>query len=297
MNALFCEYKKIPFIHIIYGVFGCLILLLLSTGYFGNIESENLTTLSCITSKFNINSIQLWINTLSIGGTGTWLLVLLPMFCAMPYINLFLIEIKSKNYIFQLSRTKVRKYIIFKFFGCGLYCSTILFTAMIIVLIISILRLGVSDIDTVFFSAPITSHIIKNPPLICAIIELIYTYCIYAFIIGIITITLSVFSMNAFTSSSSIALLLYIIGNIYSSYLGEFTRKTAECAQTGEELPIFNHLYDFLLLGNLAHGMPDFEVNFDKPYIIYIVFVLILIVLAYIVFLNLAMKKLILYGE
>lgn len=168
---------------------------------------------------------------------------------------------------------------------------------MIIVLIISILRLGLSGIDTVYFSAPLTSYIIKNPPILCAIIELICTYCIYAFIIGSITISLAVFSMNAFTSSSCVSLLLYIMGNIYNSYVGEFTRKTAECVQRGEEAPEFNHFYDFLLLGNLAHGMPDFEANFGKNYIIFILLEITIIALAYIVFSIFIRKKMILYGE
>ena len=52
----------------------------------------------------------------------------------------------------------------------------------------------------------------------------------------------------------------------------------------------YNHLTDFLFVGNLAHGMPQFQKDFHVPYIVYILALFAFLLILYLIF-RFVMKK------
>jgi hypothetical protein len=52
----------------------------------------------------------------------------------------------------------------------------------------------------------------------------------------------------------------------------------------------YNHLTDFLFVGNLAHGMPQFQKDLHVPYIVYILAFFAFLLILYLIF-RFVMKK------
>ena len=117
------------------------------------------------------------------------------------------------------------------------------------------------------------------------------TYIFYAFLIGIICITLASSISNAFTSCSTLVLVLFLMGDVQSSYRSRFFKKMFSGEVSRYE---YNHYTDFLFVGNVAHGMPEFQNDFHMPYIIYMIAYIAVIILFYLVFHNIMKKKVIL---
>lgn len=292
MGRLLCEIKKVPLRYFIAGLIGCILLIMFSTGFYGDTENDTYSLIYVLCSRtITINSIQLWLNSLSSGGNNTWLLVLSPIFCTLPYINIFCLEIKSNIYMFGVSRESTKKYIFYKYTSCGIYSGLVIISAMMIVLLLSIFKYGFQDNEIISSQGYIVSSFISEPHTIFLILETLITYFLYAFILGVIIIFISILTLNAFTSTASTSLLLYIIGNIYSSYLGEYTRETTSALQNGLEQPDYNEYMELLFVGNWAHGMSNFKSYFNIPYISFVFFEIVFLLILYYFFDKLVRKR------
>lgn len=165
MSRLLCELKKVPLSYFIVGVTSCILLIMFSTGFYGDTENNTYSLIYVLHSRtIKINPIRLWLNSLSSGGNNTWLLVLSPIFCTLPYINIFCLEIKSKIYMFGISRESTKRYIFYKYISCGIYSGLVIISAMLIVLLLSILKYGLQDNEIISSQGYIVSTFISEPP-------------------------------------------------------------------------------------------------------------------------------------
>jgi len=176
------------------------------------------------------------------------------------------------------------KFIVYRFIGCGIYSSFIMISALLLSFLTAFIYC--QDIGNVS-EAPLADIIFHKQSVLIAVSEVSITYICYSFFIGIICITIAAIILNTFTSCSSLVLILFLCGDIQSSYNSRFLRKMLSEEVSADE---YNHFYDFLFVGNIAHGMQNFQYDFHLPYVIYPVSMIVIILLMYCIF-YLVMKK------
>lgn len=152
---------------------------------------------------------------------NVWLLILTPLICCVPYVYTFCIDMNSRNYIFSLNRQGFRRFIASRFVGAGVFAAIILCSAMMITFLIALFYSGNLGSYSI---APISEMLIHRQNTALAFAELCITYCCYAFFIGVICITLAAIISNAFTSCGTLVLVLFMIGDVQSSYNSKFSK-------------------------------------------------------------------------
>lgn len=289
MKDIAVNLRRVPMIFYILSTLICFVFMLLSTSYFADDPADNQSMLIYMIRGGNsLSGLNMWHNTLSSSDMNTWLLILTPLICCVGYVYSFNIEISTRCYLSSLNRQGLRRFMMSRFFGCGIYSSIIMFSALVLTLLTATLyshELGN------YSEAPITEMLIHRNSVVLALSEVTLTYICYAFIVGIICLTLSAIISNAFTSCSTLVLILFLMGDIQSSYHSKFLKKmfSGECSPDE-----YNHFTDFLFVGNIAHGMPEFQNDFQIPYVLYLVIVVFIIMMIYLVFYTVMKKKVIL---
>lgn len=285
MKAISVNLRRVPLLFYILSVLICYVFILLSTAYFADNTSENKSMLMYMLGGYqSLPALVMWHNALSSSDMNSWLLILTPLICCIGYVYAFCIEISTKSYVFSLHRQGLRRFVLSRFLGCGLYSAAIMLSALMMSFITCVLysgRLGS------FSYAPIFELLFHCQSSFAAAVEVCLTYAVYAFFVGIVCITLAAVISNAFTSCSSLVLVLFLCGDIQSSYAGRFMRKMFSGEVTLDD---YDHFTDFLFVGNLAHGMPQFQKDFHVPYIVYILALFAFLLILYLIF-RFVMKK------
>lgn len=285
MKSIAVNLRRVPLLFYIFSVLICFAFILLSTAYFADNTAENKSMLMyMLGGDRSLPALVMWHNALSSSDMNSWLLILAPLICCLGYVYTFCIEISTKNYIFSLNRQGLHRFMLSRFFCCGLYSSVIMLGGLLLSFITCVIYSR--DLGSYTY-APIFKLLFNYQSSFVAVLEVCLTYIFYAFFMGVVCITLSSVISNAFTSCSSLVLILFLCGDIQSSYYSRFLRKMfrGEIAQDD-----YNHLADFLFVGNLAHGMPEFENSFHISYVVYIFVEIAIILLAYLIF-QMAVKK------
>ncbi len=289
MKDIIVNLKRIPFIFYVLSAALCFIFMLLSTAYFGDDPTNNQSMLIyMLNGDHSLSGLIMWHNALSSDDMNTWLLILTPLICSIAYVYSFCIDMNTKCYIFSMNRQGLRKFLLSRFIGSGLFSAIIMLIALILSFITSIIYCGTIGN---YAESPIAIMLLHHQSNLLAFIEVCITYMFYAFLIGIICITLSSFISNAFTSCSALVLVLFLCGDIQSSYRSNFQRRMFSGEINQED---YNHFTDFLFVGNLAHGMPEFQNDFHLSYIVYMIAIILLLVFLYSIFYYIMKKKVIL---
>ena len=285
MRSIAAGLRRVPILFYILSVLLCFVFILLSTAYFADDPADDKSMLSYMLKGDNsLPALVMWHNALSSSDMNTWLLILSPLICAMGYVYAFCIEISTKSYIFSLQRQGLRRFVLSRFLGCGLYSAVIMLSALVLALIIC--TLYSRELGGYPF-APVFEMLFHHQSSLTAFFEVCLTYAFYAFFMGIVSITLAAVISNAFTSCSALVLVLFLFGDIQSSYSGNFMRKLF----VGEVTQVdYSHFTDFLFVGNLAHGMPEFQNAFHLSYAVYIFAEIAVVIIVFVIF-RLAVKK------
>lgn len=285
MRDIVVNLRRVPLLFYILSIWICFVFILLSTSYFAEDQANDQSMLIyMLKGDHSLSGSMMWHNALSSSNMNSWLLILMPLICSIGYVYQFCVDISTKCYIFSLNRQSLHKFLISRFLGCGSYSSIIIFSALVLSFIVSVTyskELGS------YSEAPIAEMLVHNHSVILAISEVTLTYTCYAFFVGIICITLAALVSNAFTSCSTLVLVLFLCGDVQSSYKSRFLRKLFSGEIRQED---YNHFTDFLFVGNLAHGMPEFQNDFHVSYWIYLFAITAIIVLFYLIF-HFVMKK------
>ena len=285
MRSTSLNLRRVPVLFYVLSIFICFVFILLSTAYFSDNNADNQSMIIyMLKGGRSLSGLVMWHNALSSSDMNTWLLILTPLICCIGYVYTFCIEISTKSYVFSLQRQGLRRFVISRFLGCGLYSAVIMFTALMLSLVTCIIYSGETGS---YPFAPVSEMLFHHQSSLIALLEECLTYMLYAFFVGIACITLAAVISNAFTSCSSLVLVLFLCGDIQSSYNSRFLQKlfSAEVSQND-----YNHLTDFLFVGNLAHGMPEFQNSFHLSYVVYILAEIAAVILIYLIF-HLAVKK------
>ena len=285
MRSTSLNLRRVPVLFYVLSIFICFVFILLSTAYFSDNNADNQSMIIyMLKGGRSLSGLVMWHNALSSSDMNTWLLILTPLICCIGYVYTFCIEISTKSYVFSLQRQGLRRFVISRFLGCGLYSAVIMFTALMLSLVTCIIYSGETGS---YPFAPVSEMHFHHQSSLIALLEECLTYMLYAFFVGIACITLAAVISNAFTSCSSLVLVLFLCGDIQSSYNSRFLQKlfSAEVSQND-----YNHLTDFLFVGNLAHGMPEFQNSFHLSYVVYILAEIAAVILIYLIF-HLAVKK------
>ena len=289
MKAISVNLRRVPLLFYIVSVLVCFVFILLSTAYFAdNTDGNKSMLMYMLGGHRSLSALELWHNALSSSDMNTWLLILTPLICCVGYVYTFFIEMSTKCYVFSLNRQGLRRFMLSRFFGCGVYSSVIMLGALLLSLVTCVIytgRLGS------YPYAPISELLIHSQSSFAAAVEVCLTYAVYAFFVGIVCITLAAVISNAFTSCSSLVLILFLCGDIQSSYKSRFMRKLFGGEVTLDE---YDHLTDLLFAGNLAHGMPGFQRDLHVPYTVYILALFALMLVLYLIFYFVMKKKVIL---
>jgi hypothetical protein len=285
MRSIAVDLRRVPLLFYIASILICLVFILLSTAYFADDPADNKSMLVyMLGGERSLSALDMWHNALSSSDMNSWLLILTPLICCIGYVYAFCIEISTKSYIFSLHRQGLRRFVLSRFLGCGLYSAAIMLSALMMSFITCVLysgRLGS------YPYAPIFELLFHCQSSFAAAVEVCLTYAVYAFFVGIVCITLAAVVSNSFTSCSTLVLVLFLCGDIQSSYAGRFTHKMV----VGEvQMSDYNHLTDFLFVGNLAHGMPQFQKDLHVSYIVYILALFVFLLILYLIF-RFVMKK------
>lgn len=289
MKEIIVNLKRVPLLFYILSTAICFVFILLSTAYFADDQSNNQSMLIYMLSgDHSLSALTMWHNVLSSSDMNTWLLILTPLICCIPYVYSFCIEMNTKCYIFSLNRQGLHKFLLSRFIGSGLFSAIVMLIALILSVITSIIYCGTIGN---YAESPIAIMLLHHQSNLLAFIEVCITYMFYAFLIGIICITLSSFISNAFTSCSTLVLILFLCGDIQSSYRSKFQRRMFDGEISQED---YNHFTDFLFVGNLAHGMPEFQYDFHVSYVVYMLAFILMIVILYMIFYSVMKKKVIL---
>lgn len=285
MRSMAINLRRVPLLFYILSVLICYVFILLSTAYFADNTFENKSMLMYMLGGYqSLPALVMWHNTLSSGDMNTWLLILTPLICCIGYVYAFCIEISTKSYIFSLHRQGLRRFVLSRFLGCGLYSAAIMLSTLMMSFITCVLysgRLGS------YPYAPIFELLFHCQSSFAAAVEVCLTYAVYAFFVGIVCITLAAVISNAFTSCSSLVLILFLCGDIQSSYKSRFMRNMFSGEVTLDD---YDHFTDLLFVGNLAHGMPEFQRDLHVSYIVYIFALFALMLILYLIF-HFAIKK------
>ena len=289
MRDIITNLRRITTLFYLLSTFICVVFILLSTSYFADDPANNQSMLVyMLKGDHSLSGLVMWHNVLSSSDMNTWLLILAPLICTVPYVYTFCIDVNTRCYIFSLNRQGLYRFLISRFLGAGIYSAMVMFSAMILSFFIAVMystNLGS------YSDAPIAEMLVHRQSAALAFIEVCLTYIFYAFLIGIICITLASLISNAFTSCSTLVLVLFLMGDVQSSYRSRFFKKMFSGEVSRYE---YNHYTDFLFVGNVAHGMPEFQNDFHMPYIIYMIAYIAVIILFYLVFHNIMKKKVIL---
>ena len=285
MRSIAVDLRRVPLLFYVLSIVICFVFMLLSTAYFADNITDNKSMLIYMLGGYqSLPALVMWHNALSSSDMNSWLLILTPLICCIGYVYAFCIEISTKSYIFSLHRQGLRRFVLSRFLGCGLYSAAIMLSALMMSFITCVLysgRLGS------FSYAPIAQMLFHHQSAFIAMLEVCITYALYAFFAGAACITLAAVVSNAFTSCSTLVLVLFLCGDIQSSYAGRFMHKMV----VGEvQMSDYNHLTDFLFVGNLAHGMPQFQKDLHVPYIVYILALFAFLLILYLIF-RFVMKK------
>ena len=285
MRSIAVTLRRVPILFYIISVFICYAFMLLSTAYFGDSKAEDQSMLVYMLKGDNsLSALAMWHNALSSSDMNSWLLILTPLICCIGYVYAFCIETSTKSYVFSLQRQGLRRFVLSRFLGCGLYSAVIMLSALVPALITCVIystKLGG------YPYAPIAQMLFHHQTSLLAFFEVCLTYIFYAFFAGLVCITLAAVISNAFTSCSTLVLAAFLCGDIQSSYAGRFMRKMFGGEVTQAD---YNHFTDFLFVGNLAHGMPEFEKDFHISYAVYIFAVIAAATVIYLIF-HFAVKK------
>ena len=285
MRSMAINLRRVPLLFYILSVLICYLFILLSTAYFADNTSENKSMLMYMLGGYqSLPALVMWHNTLSSGDMNTWLLILVPLICCVGYVYTFCVEISTKCYVFSLNRQGLRRFLLSRFFGCGVYSSVIMLSALLLSFLTCVIysrRLGS------YPYAPIFELLFHCQSSFAAAVEVCLTYAVYAFFVGIVCITFAAVISNAFTSCSSLVLILFLCGDIQSSYKSRFMRKMFSGEVTLDD---YDHFTDLLFVGNLAHGMPEFQRDLHVSYIVYIFALFALMLILYLIF-HFVMKK------
>lgn len=289
MKDLIVSLRRVPLVFYILSTLIGVVFVLLSTAYFGDDPKDNMSMIMYMIKGDNsLTAIYMWHNVLTSGNMNTWLLILTPLICCVPYAYTFCIDMNSRCYIFSFNRQGMRRAVLSRFIGAGIFSAVIMLFALMISFFIALFysgRLGS------YSESPVSEMLIHRHSTVTALAEVCITYCCYAFFIGIICITLAAFISNAFTSCSALVLVLFMMGDVQSSYSSKFLKKFFSGQASHDD---YNHFTDFLFVGNLSHGMPDFEQEFHAPYWIYILVCLAVVVMIYALFRTIVKRKVIL---
>lgn len=288
MKDIAAVLRRVPIIFYVLSVLVCLAFILLSTSYFADDPSQNESMLMyMLKGGDTLSALSMWHNALSSSDMNTWLLILTPLICSMSYVYTFSIDMNARCYLFSLNRQGLRKFTLSRFVGSGLYASIIMFSALMVAFVIALIysrELGS------YSYAPVCEMLIHRQSDFLAFAEVCITYTCYAFFIGVLCIMLASFISNAFTSCSALVLVLFMMGDVQSSYRSRFFKSVYSGEVTPDD---YNHFTDFLFVGNPVHGMPDFENSFPVPYEAYIAVCIVVIVLMYVLFHAIIKKKVI----
>lgn len=286
MKDLIGNLRKVPVIFYILNILICVVFILLSASYFADDPKHDLSMLMyMIKGDRSLSALDMWYNALSSDVMNSWLLILTPLLCSMSYIYSFCIDISSGCFLFSLNRQGLRRFTLSRFLCSGIYSSIVMLSSLLISFVIAFMysrNLG----DRSY--APVCEMLIHRQSVSIAFTEVCITYMCYAFFIGVLCITLASFMNNAFTSCSFLVLILFMAGEVKSSYHSNFFTEMLNGKITYAD---YNHYTDFLFVGNLSHGMPDFEEFFPVSYEIYISISIMLIILIYILFHTVVKKK------
>lgn len=285
MRSTSLNLQRVPIVFYILSVFICYAFILLSTAYFGDSKADDQSMIIyMLKGGSSLSGLAMWHNALSNSDMNSWLLILTPLICCIGYVYAFCIEISTKSYIFSLHRQGLRRFVLSRFLGCGLYSAVIMLSGMVLALITCVIYSG----DPGGYPyAPIAQMLFHHQTSLLAFFEVCVTYIFYAFFAGLVCITLAALISNAFTSCSTLVLAAFLCGDIQSSYAGRFMRKLFAGEVTQDD---YNHLTDFLFVGNLAHGMPEFQKDFHVSYAVYVFAVIATAILIYLIF-HFAVKK------
>lgn len=288
MKDIAVNLRRVPIIFYILSVLTCVVFMMLSTALFADDPKQNVSMLMyMVKGDDRLSALDIWHNVLSSSDMNTWLLILTPLICSMSYIYTFCIDMNSKNFIFSLNRQGLRKFTLSRFLGAGICSAIVMFSAMMIVFAAALIYSRELGERTY---APVCQMLFGRQSVFLAFSEVCVTYVCYAFFVGILSITLASVITNAFTSCSALVLILFMMGDVQSSYHSRFIKKLFRGMVTNDD---YNHFMDFLFVGNPAHGMPDFEADFPVPYELYIAFCIAVTVLLYVIFRTIIRRKVI----
>lgn len=288
MRDVVVNLRRVPLLFYILSTLICFVFILLSTSYFADDPKQNTSMLMYMLKGGNtLSALDIWHNALSSSDMNTWLLILTPLICSMSFIYAFSIDMSSKYYLFSLNRQNLRKFTLSRFIASGLYSSIIMLSALMIAFVIALIysrELGIRS------DAPMCEMLFHKQSVFLAFAEISIKYVCYTFFIGIVCITFASVISNAFTSCSAIVLVLFMAGDMQSSYYSKFIKSFFSGEVTYDD---YNHFTDFLFVGNLAHGMPEFENSFSVPYELYIAICIGAVILMYGLFHEIIKKKVI----
>lgn len=289
MKDIFSSLRRVPSAFYFLSIFICVVFILLSTSYFADAQADSQSMLAYMLKGDGLlPGLVMWQNALSSSDMNTWLLILTPLICSVPYVYAFCIEMNTRCYLFSLNRQGLYRFTASRFLGAGIYSSFVMFLAMMISFLAAIVYSG--DLGS-FNEAPIAGMLLHRQSTLLAFLEVCLTYIFYAFFVGIVCIALASLISNAFTSCSTMTLVLFLMGDARSSYQSRFFRKMFSGEVSYEE---YNHYMDLMFVGNLAHGMPDFQNDFHVPYAVYMLTCLAAAALVYIIFHNVMKRKVVL---
>ena len=288
MKNIGTNLRQVPIVFYVLSVLICVAFILLSTAYSADDPKQNESMLMYMVKGGNtLPALYMWHNALSSSDMNTWLLILTPLICSVSYVYTFSIDMNSRCYLFSLNRQGLRKFTLSRFIGSGLYASIIMLSSLMIAFVAALIyshELGS------YSYAPICEMLIHKQSDFLAFAEVCITYACYAFFIGVLSVTLASFVSNSFTSCSALVLLLFMMGDMQSSYHSRFYKSVYRGEVTPDD---YNHFTDFLFVGNPVHGMPDFENSFSVPYEVYITVCIAVFILMYILFHAIIKKKVI----
>jgi hypothetical protein len=143
MRSIAVDPRRVPLLFYVLSIVICFVFILLSTAYFADNPADNKSMLMYMLGGYqSLPALVMWHNALSSSDMNSWLLILTPLICCIGYVYAFCIEISTKSYIFSLHRQGLRRFVLSRFLGCGLYSAAIMLSALMMSFITCVLYSG-----------------------------------------------------------------------------------------------------------------------------------------------------------
>lgn len=236
MKKLIINLQRVPIYTFFLGLAACVVLLTASTAYQGENSSLDRSLVGCLFREpFNNSAGVLLLNVLDQPSSmGVWLITLFPVFAVMPYASGYCSELRTKGFYFSCSRMSHRSFCLSHFFACGIYSVLVMLGALVFTFLLCTIG---------------CNHIFADVSAV-TLFKLCCSYCVFAFTVGSICISLCSLMLDPFVICCGVSLVIYIMINVSSVYLVQFA-----AANNGEP----NRLIYLLYIPDHARGFSQFS--------------------------------------